>query len=192
MQGRPHAYEGHEPLKLSYPMRLAAGLGVSTVITTNAAGGIAETLPPGSVMAVIDHVALPPPRGALLGRGRAKPLYDPALVDLAEASARRLDITMRRGVYAWTTGPNYETPAEVRALRRLGADAVGMSLVPEALAANRLNLRVLGLSLITNRAAGLADPYLNHEDVLKVGRRMQSKMTLLLENVVSKLLQQGR
>jgi purine-nucleoside phosphorylase len=192
VQGRAHLYEGHTPQELTFPVRLAHALGARRLLLTNAAGGIAERLTPGSLMLITDHLnfafAGPLVRevassDAPLPRAGAAP-YDPGWTDRSEALAAELDVSLRRGVYVWTRGPSYETPAEIRMFSRLGADAVGMSTVPEALAAARLGMPVLGLSTITNRAAGLAAGALDHDDVLEVGAQVQGPLRRLVRRLV--------
>ncbi|MDX1546043.1 MAG: purine-nucleoside phosphorylase, partial [Rhodothermales bacterium] len=184
VQGRVHLYEGHPVRALTFPVRLAHALGARRLLVTNAAGGINPAFGPGTLMFISDHLnaagAGPLARSAGLPAGAPPGLpgrlpglhapYDPAWLDRAEAVALRLKIRTRRGVYVWAGGPSYETPAEVRMFARMGADAVGMSTVPEVVQARLLGMRVLGLSTITNPAAGLGGELLAHEDVLAVGR----------------------
>ncbi|PSQ79328.1 MAG: purine-nucleoside phosphorylase [Bacteroidetes bacterium QH_8_67_23] len=192
VQGRAHLYEGHTPRELTFPVRLAHALGALRLLLTNAAGGIAERLPPGSLMLITDHLnfAFPgplvqtnadAPNDALLTGSSP---YDPDWTDRAEALANELGIALERGVYVWTRGPSYETPAEIRMFSQLGADAVGMSTVPEALAAARLGMPVLGLSTITNRAAGLSAGALDHEEVLDVSAQVQGTLRRLVREIV--------
>ncbi|MCA8910117.1 MAG: purine-nucleoside phosphorylase [Planctomycetes bacterium] len=171
-RGRYHAYEGHEARDLAIQMRIAHALGASTVILTNASGAIREDLQPGDLLAIRDHVnlmGLNPLAGFERVPG-AKPFpamggaYDAELLDMLVQAGEQAGETIHRGVYAAVLGPSFETPAEVEMLRRLGADAVGMSTVPEAIAARALGLRVCGLSLVTNRAGGSED---SHEGTLK-------------------------
>ena len=192
VQGRAHLYEGHTPRELTFPVRLAHALGALRLLLTNAAGGIAERLTPGSLMLITDHLnfAFPGPlvqtnadvpNDALLTGSSP---YDPDWADRAEALANELGIALERGVYVWTRGPSYETPAEIRMFSQLGADAVGMSTVPEALAAARLGMPVLGLSTITNRAAGLSAGALDHEEVLDVSAQVQGTLRRLVREIV--------
>ena len=190
VQGRAHLYEGHAPQQLTFPVRLAHALGARRLLLTNAAGGISERLAPGTLMLITDHLNLAF-AGPLFREeyGDEAPLlgpspYDAAWTDRAEALARDLGITLERGVYVWTRGPSYETPAEIRMFARLGADAVGMSTVPEALAGARLEMPVLGLSTITNRAAGLAGGALDHEEVLEIGAQVQDRLRRLVRHLV--------
>jgi purine-nucleoside phosphorylase len=192
--GRFHYYEGYSSELVVAPIRLAALLGVSVVILTNAAGGIAPALGPGSLLLLDDHQNHQwrnPLRGSVRdGEGRLPDLrapYDPELQTLAEEVALRMGIPLSRGTYAAVLGPSYETPAEVRYLRRLGADAVGMSTVPEAITASALGLRVVAFSLITNRAAGLGVGSLDHEEVLRVGRDAGRTLETLLRAFISEI-----
>jgi purine-nucleoside phosphorylase len=188
--GRVHLYEGHSAATVATPVRVAHKLGVRTLIVTNAAGGVNRQFRAGDLMLIEDH----------LNYTGTNPLVGVpgAFVDLTEAYSRRLRrlaltvakrqrLTLRRGVYAALLGPSYETPAEVRALRRLGADVVGMSTVPEVIAARHLGLEVLGISCITNRAAGLAGKKLSHTEVLTMGRLAGSKLTRLLTGILEVL-----
>jgi inosine/guanosine/xanthosine phosphorylase family protein len=174
-QGRRHWYEGlgWEPVAL--PVYVAARMGAGAVLLTNAAGGIRDDLNPGALMAIEDHVnamgtnPLIGNRDAFWGPRFADQscVYDPGLRRLLEEAARRTGVPLARGVYLAAAGPAYETPAEVRAFRALGADAVGMSTVPEALLASAAGLRVAGLSCITNRAAGISGESLTHDEVVR-------------------------
>lgn len=175
MAGRYHLYEGHDARSIAHPVRVAGALGADTLFVTNAAGGIAPELSPGSLMLIEDHINLTgtsPLRGPVFrGEERFPDMtraYDPELGALFAARAAEEGVTVERGVYCGLLGPTFETPAEVRMLARLGADAVGMSTVPEVIAARAQGMRVIGLSLITNRAAGLSDAPLGHTEVQKV------------------------
>jgi purine-nucleoside phosphorylase len=176
LQGRYHLYEGHPPEAVVFPVRTMLALGVETLIVTNAAGGIARTLAPGDLMILDDHINLmwrnpligPVSPGDSRFPDMAEP-YDRGLQALAGRVAADLKIRTARGVYCAVLGPSYETPAEVRMCARLGADAVGMSTVPEVIAARALGLRVLGISLISNAAAGSRPEPLSHEEVVAAG-----------------------
>lgn len=188
--GRVHYYEGHPMERVTFPIRVLAEFGVRTVVLTNAAGGINRRYRPGDFMALADHLNLMganPLRGpALEGRERFVDLtcvYDPKLRQLVRRAARNAAVKLHAGVYAAVSGPTYETPAEVRALGRLGVDAVGMSTVPEAIVARQCGLAVAGLSCITNRAAGKSNAFLSHADVLALGARMEHRAAALLEEV---------
>lgn len=192
VQGRVHLYEGHEPAALTFPVRLAHALGAQKLLVTNAAGGIDPTMGPGTLMFITDHMNLafasplsgPPRPGEPRWPDMAAP-YDPDWLDRAEALALDRGIPTRRGVYLWTRGPSYETPAEIRFFRRIGADAVGMSTVPEVIQAAALGMPVLGISAITNAAAGLNAAPLNHEEVMEVGRQVQSRFATLVRAIVA-------
>jgi len=188
--GRFHFYEGFDFSEVTAPVRVAAGLGVKTIVVTNAAGGINRSFKPGDIMLITDHINLMganPLRGysgtlsKFVGMTRA---YDRDLAGRAVAAARELRIGLKRGVYAGFSGPSYETPAEIRMLRRLGADAVGMSTVPETIVARQEGMRVLGLSLVTNMAAGVTGRELDHSEVLETSAKAGAKMLELLKKIV--------
>ena len=186
--GRYHLYEGHAPQLLGLPVRIAHAVGARTLIVTNAAGGL--DLGPGSLMAITDHLNLmgTSPLIGPVGPEEARfpdmsAAYDPALLRLADAAAERAGVELEKGVYAAVHGPAYETPAEVRMLGTLGADAVGMSTVPEVLTARALGMRVLGLSLITNHAAGTTEDPLSHEEVIEAGREAGGRLEALVRGV---------
>ena len=192
--GRFHYYEGHGAGVITAPVRIAARMGIRTVILTNAAGGIAPRLAPGDIMLVEDHVNLmwrsPLAGPAYPGEERFPDMsapYDPGLQALARASAAELGIPLQRGTYAAMLGPSYETPAEVRMLGRLGVDAVGMSTVPEVIAVRAAGSRALAFSLITNKAAGLSDEPLGHDDVVKVGREAAGSLEAVIRRVLARL-----
>ncbi len=178
LQGRFHFYEGHELSTVTLPVRVLAGLGATTLILTAATGGIAPTLGVGDLACLCDHLNLlgvNPLRGVADERlGPRFPdmtaAYDPMLRVLAARHAAELGFQLHEAVYAAMPGPSYETPAEIRMLRTLGADVVGMSTVPEAIVARQCGLRVLAFALVTNAAAGLGDHPISHVDVLEVGR----------------------
>jgi purine-nucleoside phosphorylase len=186
VQGRVHLYEGYSRAQLGAPVRLVHALGADRMVVTNSAGGINRTFRPGTLMLITDHLDL-----AFAGGERERqepapdgPAYDPDWTARAERVAREQGGDVRRGVYAWMRGPSYETPAEIRALERMGADAVGMSTVPEVQQARRLGMRVVGVSTITNRAAGIADGELDHDDVLAVGERVRDDLTAVVRGLV--------
>jgi purine-nucleoside phosphorylase len=191
--GRFHLYEGHPADVAALPARVFAGLGVTTLIVTNAAGGVRRTFRAGTLMLIADHINLMW-RNPLTGRPQPGedrfPLmhepYDAELRAHARAVAREAGIPLEEGVYAGLLGPSYETPAEVRMLELLGADAVGMSTVPEVLAARARGIRCLGFSSITNPAAGLGDP-LAHEDVLEVGKAVARGLSVVIKGVLKRL-----
>jgi purine-nucleoside phosphorylase len=190
--GRVHYYEGFSLAEVAFPVRVLAALGGRTLILTCAAGGIAERLSPGSLMTFSDHLNLignSPLRG--MNDDELGPrfpdmseVYDAGLGRILHSAATELGVELEEGVYAAFPGPQYETPAEIRMARALGADAVGMSTVPEAIAARHAGMRVAALALITNRAAGLAGGALSHDEVLAVGRRSADSVVALLSAAV--------
>ncbi len=195
MQGRFHFYEGYEMDVVTFPVRTLGLLGVKSVVLTNAAGGLNNTFTQGSLMLISDHLNLmgvSPLRGPNDERfGPRFPdmteVYDREYQEIAAKEAQAMGIELRRGVYAALAGPSYETPAEIRMLRALGADAVGMSTVPEAIVARHLSLKVLGISCITNLAAGVLDAPINHAEVIETGERVRATFTDLLRRVIPKL-----
>ena len=194
MQGRVHYYEGYSLEEVTFPIRTFGLLGIKTLILTNAAGGIDVQLNQGALMVISDHLNLMsvnPLRGPNDDRfGPRFPdmsaVWSRELQELATEEARSLGITTRRGIYAALAGPSYETPAEIHMLRAFGADAVGMSTVPEAIVARHMGLRVLGLSCITNMAAGISEAPINHEEVMETGQRVKETFTQLLRRVIPK------
>ncbi len=192
--GRFHVYEGHEMDVVVAPIRVAAALGVGTVILTNAAGGIADGLEPGSIMLIDDHINLQwrsALSGPVVGDEQRFPdmsePYDRGLQALSMQVARDLGMPLSRGTYAAVAGPSFETPAEVRMLEILGADAVGMSTVPEATVARALGLRVLAFSMISNRAAGMGGEDLDHAEVLQTGQKAGVGLEALIRGVVKRM-----
>jgi purine-nucleoside phosphorylase len=195
MQGRVHYYEGYSMEEVTFAIRTFKLLGIKTLLLTNAAGGINVQLSQGALMVISDHLNLMgvnPLRGANDERfGPRFPdmsaVYSPALQEIVVEEARALGIELRRGIYAALSGPNYETPSEIHLLRNCGADAVGMSTVPEAIVARQMDMEVLGISCITNMAAGISDEPINHDEVMETGNRVRSSFTQLLRRVVSRL-----
>lgn len=192
VQGRVHLYEGHHPDTLAIPVRLAAALGAQRLLVTNAAGGCNSSWPPGTLMFITDHInmAFANPLAGPVRNGEPRfpdmsAPYDPEWLDQAERLALEQGIATKRGVYLWTRGPSYETPAEIRFFQRIGADAVGMSTVPEVLQAVSLGMKVLGISAITNYAAGLSSEPLDHEEVLEVGRMVRDTFARLVRGIVA-------
>jgi purine-nucleoside phosphorylase len=190
--GRFHFYEGYGSGLVTAPVRLAGELGVGAVILTNAAGGINRRFAPGDLMLLDDHLNLqwrsPLAGPAVEGEERFPDMsrpYDPDLQDLALRTAGKLGISLKRGVYVAVPGPSYETPAEIRMLGRLGGDAVGMSTVPEVIAAGARGTPVMAVSLITNMAAGMSLKPLSHEEVLEEGRKAGSRMERLIRGIIS-------
>ena len=188
LSGRAHFYEGHPMERVTFMVRVLAAFGVRDVLLTNAAGGINHRFRPGDFMVLTDHInqmGMNPLRGpAAEGLPRFVDLtevYDPGLGTLLRRAGRAAGFSLRCGVYLAVSGPSYETPAEVRAYAQLGADAVGMSTVPEAIVARQCGLRVAGLSCITNLAAGLGAGELSHSDVLKTAERVGKLAAQLLK-----------
>jgi purine-nucleoside phosphorylase len=195
MQGRVHLYEGYSAEQVVFGARLMVQLGAQTVLVSNAAGGIRSDLRPGDLMLIEDHLNLTghnPLRGpddpALGPRfPDMSAAYDPALLAYAKQVALRLGMTLQQGVYAGLLGPNYETPAEIRMLRTLQADAVGMSTVLEVIAAHQMGARVLGVSCITNLAAGLSQHKLSHAEVEATARATRTSFARWLEALLAEL-----
>jgi purine-nucleoside phosphorylase len=193
MQGRVHYYEGYALDEVTFPVRTFKLLGIKTLVLTNAAGGINVGLTQGALMVISDHVNLMgdnPLRGPNDERfGPRFPdmsaVYSPALQELVVEEAKAIGVEVRRGIYGGLSGPSYETPAEIHLLRALGADAVGMSTVPEAIVARHMDMEVLGISCITNMAAGIGDEPIDHAEVMATGDRVRGTFTQLLRKVVS-------
>ena len=195
MQGRVHFYEGYTLEQVTFPIRVFHLLGIKTLILTNAAGGVNVQLSQGALMVLSDHLNLMgdnPLRGPNDSRfGPRFPdmttAYSPELQEIVIEEARALGVEVRRGVYAALSGPSYETPSEIHMLRNLGADAVGMSTVPEVIVARQMEMEVLGISCITNLAAGITDAPINHEDVMATGDRVRETFTSLMRKVVARV-----
>jgi purine-nucleoside phosphorylase len=195
MKGRFHFYEGYSMEEVTLPIRVFAVLGIQSLVLTNAAGGISSHLSPGDLMLITDHINLMgdnPLRGPNEKRfGPRFPdmteVYAPSLRDLARQTAKEAGITLSEGVYAAVRGPMYETPAEIRMLAAVGADAVGMSTVPEAIVARHGRMSVLAVSCITNSAAGLVSKEVNHNEVIEVGARAAADLSKLLVSLAPKL-----
>jgi purine-nucleoside phosphorylase len=195
LSGRVHFYEGRPMTDVVYPARVLARLGVGAVVLTNAAGGVRKTFKPGDLMLMTDHInafGTNPLIGANEDALGARfpdmsRVYDPALSKLAKDTARSLKIPLREGIYLGNSGPSYETPAEIRAYRAIGADAVGMSTVPEAIALNHAGVRVLGISTITNMAAGILPRPLDHSEVLATTKKVGDRFVRLLNALVPKI-----
>jgi purine-nucleoside phosphorylase len=194
MQGRVHFYEGYSLEEVTFPIRTFKLLGIKTLILTNAAGGIDVQLNQGALMVISDHLNL---MGVNPLRGPNDERFGPRFPDMSEVysrelqelvvdEARDLGVTVRRGIYAGLAGPSYETPAEIHMLRACGADAVGMSTVPEAIVARHMGMNVLGISCITNMAAGISETPINHEEVMETGQRVRETFTQLLRRVIAK------
>jgi purine-nucleoside phosphorylase len=198
MQGRFHYYEGYYMRDVTFPVRVLALLGVKVLIVTNASGGINDAIPPGGFMAVKDHINLMgtnPLIGMEDGGGRGfldlTRAYDTELLGIAQDAALEAGLTLYEGVLAAVQGPCYETPAEVRMLRTLGADAVCMSSVPEVIMARQLGMRVLCISLVTNRAAGLSDTPPTHSEVIEVAEGRHAEFARLIEGIAVRMAGAG-
>jgi len=194
LSGRFHPYEGHEPELASFPVRVLHALGARVLFVSNAAGGIRRTFRPGTLMRIDDHINLmwrTPLAGAVEPGDERFPdmaaPYDRALGALLRGAAANAGIALEEGVYAGLLGPSYETPAEVRMLERLGADAVGMSTVPEVLVARAIGMRVAGVSCITNLAAGISPTRLDHAEVLEVSAGVTARFQRLVREFVAGL-----
>ncbi|WP_353095865.1 purine-nucleoside phosphorylase [Tissierella praeacuta] len=188
MQGRFHFYEGYSLKDVTFPIRVMIGLGIDSLIVTNAAGGVNTQFVPGDLMIIQDHINFTGQNPLIGGNlnefgprfvdmSRA---YNRDYIDLAREAGKKLGLNLKEGVYMWFTGPTYETPSEVRLARTLGADAVGMSTVPEVIIANHQGIKVLGISCITNMASGILDQPLNHEEVVETSKRVKDSFEKLL------------
>jgi purine-nucleoside phosphorylase len=195
MQGRFHYYEGYTMALVTLPVRVMKAMGVDNLIVTNAAGGINESYQPGDLMIIKDHINMfgtnpligPNEEGMGVRFPDMSQAYTPKLVELAENVANSLSIDVRKGVYVGNTGPAYETPAEVRMLRTLGGDAVGMSTVPEVIVARHSNMSVLGISCISNMAAGILDQPLTHDEVMETTERVKTNFLNFVKAIVKRL-----
>jgi purine-nucleoside phosphorylase len=194
MQGRVHFYEGYEMSEVMFLARVLGRLGIKKLIVTNAAGGVNTAFQPGDLMLISDHINF---MGANPLRGKniddlgvrfpdMSEAYPRALRDIAKEVAASLNLQVQEGVYLALSGPTYETPAEIRAFRVLGADAVGMSTVPEVIAASHMQIPVLGISCITNMAAGILDQKLSHQEVIDTTTRVQQQFTDLVLGVLAR------
>ena len=198
MQGRVHAYEGYSMNEVTFPMRVLGLLGCAAVMVTNAAGGINTSYGEGTLVVISDHINLTGSNAALgpnepryaVQQGAGQRFFDmtaaysPRLRSLAHAEAERQKIPLPEGVYLAVLGPSYETPAEIRAFRALGADLVGMSTVHEVIVARHMGIEVLGISLVTNMAAGILAQPIDHQEVMEMGRRVAAQFTRLLKALV--------
>jgi len=194
MQGRVHYYEGYSLEEVTFPVRTFKLLGIETLVLTNAAGGVDVQLSQGALMVISDHLNF---MGVNPLRGPNDERFGPRFPDMSEVysrdlqeqvvdEAREMGVIVRRGIYAALAGPSYETPAEIHMIRSFGADAVGMSTVPEAIVARHMGLNVLGISCITNMAAGISENPINHEEVMETGKRVRGIFTELLRRVIAK------
>jgi purine-nucleoside phosphorylase len=197
LSGRVHLYEGYSAREVVVGIRTLGALGVESVVLTNAAGGINLAYKPGQLVLISDHINL---TGQNPLTGPNDDTWGPRFPDMSEAysksfreAARKagaeMNLDLAEGVYAALTGPSYETPAEIRYLRAIGADLVGMSTVPETIAANHMRMRVLGISCVTNFAAGVTDQKLDHKEVLEVGARIKDTLVELLRKVLPRLIE---
>jgi len=195
LSGRVHFYEGHDLRTVTFATRVIASLGVRTLILTNAAGGVNTALTPGTLMVIDDHInflGTNPLVGSNEDRWGARfpdmtEIYSARLRAIADEAAKEQTVPIGHGVYIAVHGPSYETPAEIRAFRTLGADAVGMSTVPEAIVARHMGVEVLGISCISNAAAGVLPQPLNHNEVMEVARRVRGAFASLLEAIIARL-----
>jgi purine-nucleoside phosphorylase len=196
MQGRVHFYEGYTAKEVVFPMRVLGRLGIRTAILTNAAGGIDLGYKQGALVVIRDHINL---QGANPLIGPNDERFGPRFPDMTQAywkqyreialaESKRLGIEVHEGVYAALSGPSYETPAEIRYLRTIGADLVGMSTVPETIVARHMGIRVLGISCVTNMAAGILDQPINHAEVIETGERVKSQFIALLRAVLPRIV----
>jgi len=195
MQGRVHQYEGYTVKQAAFPVRVFGRMGLKAVVLTNAAGGINAKYGQGALVMLSDHINL---QGTNPLSGPNEERFGPRFPDMTEAysrafrqmateEAQRLGIELHEGVYAALAGPSYETPAEIRYLRSIGADLVGMSTVPEVIVARHMGVKVLAISCVTNMAAGLSNQTINHEEVLETGRRVRGKFLALLGAVIPRM-----
>lgn len=200
LQGRMHAYEGHSMEEIVHPVRTLAALGIEILIVTNASGGINLSYHPGDLVSIQDHINLSG-RNPLVGPNIAEmgprfpdmsEAYDPELRDVLRQVAKNHHVDLKDGVYCSVLGPTYETPAEIRMLRILGADMVGMSTVPEVIAASHLGLKVAGVTCITNYAAGIKLEKLNHADVKKVAEKAMVGFATILTETIGELKKLGK
>lgn len=196
MQGRFHYYEGYSLDEVTLPIRTFSAIGINRLILTNAAGGINPVFKQGSLMLITDHINLmmiSPLRGEHDSRFGARfpdmsEVYAKRYQHIAIETANKLGLELNTGIYLAMQGPNYETPAEIRMMRTLGADAVGMSTVPEAIVARQMGMHILGISLITNPAAGTIDGPIDHESVMKTGEQVSQQFSTLLQSIISQLV----
>ncbi|SHE30544.1 purine-nucleoside phosphorylase [Tissierella praeacuta DSM 18095] len=195
MQGRFHFYEGYNLKDVTFPIRVMIQLGIESLIVTNAAGGVNTEFIPGDLMIINDHINFSG-QNPLIGENLKE--FGPRFVDMSKAYNReyikiakktgeKLGLNLKDGVYMWFTGPTYETPAEVKLARNLGADAVGMSTVPEVIVANHQGIKVLGISCITNMASGILDQPLNHEEVIETSMKVKDNFEKLLIEIINNI-----
>lgn len=195
MQGRFHYYEGYPIHDVVFPIRVMISLGIETLIVTNAAGGVDKSFKPGDLMIIRDHInyaGVNPLIGKNLDDKGPRFVdmtyaYDRDLIELAKKSAHKLNLSIKEGVYMWFTGPTYETPAEIKLASILGADAVGMSTVPEVIVANHEAIKVLGISCITNMAAGILDQPLDHNEVVETSLKVKDEFQGLIMEIIKNI-----
>lgn len=195
MQGRFHFYEGYSLRDVTFPVRVMIGLGVESLIVTNAAGGVNMDFQPGDLMIITDHInhtGQNPLMGENLDEFGPRFVdmsnaYDKSYIEIAKKSAKNQGVNIQTGVYTWFTGPTYETPAEVKMARILGGDAVGMSTVPETIVANHQGIKVLGISCITNMATGILDQPLDHDEVVETSMRVKEDFEKLLLDIIENI-----
>lgn len=195
MQGRMHGYEGYDLQDVTMYVRVMKLLGVETLILTNAAGCVNTAWNPGDLMIINDFINFSgknPLTGPNMDEfGTRFPdmsnVFDPELIRICKEEAARLDVSVREGVYMWFNGPNYETPAEIRMARIVGADAVGMSTAPECIVAHHCGMKVLGISCMTNMAAGILDQPLSHTEVMETANKVKTGFTALLESTIERM-----
>lgn len=199
MNGRAHYYEGYDMDKITFPIRVFEKLGVKNIILTNAAGGINLNYIPGDFMIINDHINL---SGVSPLRGKNQDefgprfpdmtnVYDKKIINIIYDICREIALPIYEGVYAYLQGPSFETPAEIKMLRAMGADAVGMSTVPEAIVARHCGLRVCGISCITNMAAGILNRELSHEEVKETADKVQDQFVMIIQKLVASLYVKG-
>ena len=196
LSGRAHLYEGYTAAQAVFGIRVLRHLGVNSLVLTNAAGGIRPDWKPGQLVLISDHInllgqnPLSGPNDDSLGPRfpDMSEAYSKSFREIARRAGNSLDLELPEGIYAAVPGPSYETPAEIRYLRAIGADLVGMSTVPETIAANHMGMKVLGISCVTNHAAGVIDQKLDHREVLDVGERMKGTLIELLRRVIPALV----
>lgn len=195
MQGRFHYYEGYDIKDVTFPIRVMKEVGIDQLIVTNAAGGSNKDFEPGDLMIITDHInfaGINPLMGKNYDELGPRFLdltnpYDEELINITKKVGENLNIDLKEGTYMWFSGPTYETPAEVKMAQILGADAVGMSTVPEVIVANHGGMKVLGISCITNMAAGILDKSLSHEDVIKTSEKVKDKFELLVKEIIKNM-----
>lgn len=198
MQGRVHLYEGYSPKEVAFPVRVLARMGVKSLVVTNAAGGINLTFSQGALVVITDHINLQG-QNPLVGPNDERfgprfpdmtQAYSKAYREIALSEAKKLGKSLHEGIYAGLLGPSYETPAEIRYLRTIGADLVGMSTIPEVIAARHMGMNVLAISCVTNMAAGILDQPIVHDEVLATGERVKGDFVALLRAVLPKIASQ--